>query len=200
MSRPPGQVRIVGGLLRRTPLPLDAERPGLRPTPERARATLFDWLGEGVAGARCLDPYCGTGALGLEALSRGAKSLWLNDRHARAVERLRAWLDARRDARDPRVADAVARVRLTRLDAKVLLRDAAAAGERFDLILLDPPFEDGAARPELLALARGVLAPDGHVYAEAGEPLDPQGLAALGLAVFRSSRAGRVHYHLLTAR
>ncbi|MEZ5651371.1 MAG: RsmD family RNA methyltransferase [Burkholderiaceae bacterium] len=189
-------MRIVGGLLRRTPLPLDADRDGLRPTPERVRATLFDWLGDRVRGARCLDPFCGTGALGLEALSRGAASLWLNDRHPGAVARLRAWLEVRREARDERVAAAIAAVRLTREDALALLRSAASRGESFDLILLDPPF-GGPSPQALLAAAGAVLADEGRLYFEAGQALDEATLAPLSLTLARHGRAGRVHYHLL---
>ena len=190
------QVRIVGGLLRRTPLPLDADRDGLRPTPERVRATLFDWLADEIVGARVADPFCGTGALGLEALSRGAARLWLNDRHRPAVSRLRAWLAERGNARDPRVAEAVGHVRLTGGDALALMGAAARTGERFDLVLLDPPFGDGA-ETELLGAAREMLAPGGAIYLESGRALDDGVAETLSLAVTRRGRAGRVHYHLL---
>ena len=67
----PHQVRIIGGLWKRTPLPV-ADRPGLRPTPDRVRETLFNWLGQDLTGWHCVDAFAGTGALGLEAASRGA--------------------------------------------------------------------------------------------------------------------------------
>ncbi|MEZ5658983.1 MAG: RsmD family RNA methyltransferase [Burkholderiaceae bacterium] len=195
-GRAGGQVRIVGGLLKRTPLPVDGDRAGLRPTPERVRATLFDWLGERVVGADCLDPFCGTGALGLEAVSRGAASVWLNDRHAAPVARLRTWLDARAQARDPRVVQALAAVRLTREDALSLMRALAARGERFDLILLDPPFALGAIEA-ILAAARPLLRPGGEIYLESASALTDAQANALSLALTRQGQAGRVHYHLL---
>ncbi len=73
---PPRQVRIIGGQWRRTPLPV-ADRPGLRPTPDRVRETLFNWLGQDLTGWRCIDAFAGTGALGLEAASRGATDNWI---------------------------------------------------------------------------------------------------------------------------
>ena len=88
---PPNEVRIIGGLWKRTKLPV-ADKPGLRPTPDRVRETLFNWLGAHVPGARCLDLFAGSGVLGLEALSRGAAQVTFVERDALAVRELRARL------------------------------------------------------------------------------------------------------------
>src|SRR3569623_1327461 len=85
----PNQVRIIGGQWKRTPLPV-AERPGLRPSPDRVRETLFIWLGQDLAGWRCVDAFAGTGARGLEAASRGAADVLLEDAEGALVDKLRA--------------------------------------------------------------------------------------------------------------
>jgi len=85
----PQQVRIVGGLYKRSTLPV-LDRPGLRPTPQRVRETLFNWLGQDLAGWACLDAFAGTGALGFEAASRGATSVLLLERDPELVKALRA--------------------------------------------------------------------------------------------------------------
>ncbi|MEO7885888.1 MAG: RsmD family RNA methyltransferase, partial [Polaromonas sp.] len=73
---PPGEIRIIGGLYKRTKLPVP-NKPGLRPTPDRVRETLFNWLGQDLTGWRCIDVFAGTGALGFEAASRGAADVLL---------------------------------------------------------------------------------------------------------------------------
>src|SRR6478736_3002724 len=84
----PNQVRIIGGAWKRTPLPV-ADRPGLRPTPDRVRETLFNWLGQDLTGWRCVDAFAGTGALGLEAASRGAADVLLVEQDPDLVATLR---------------------------------------------------------------------------------------------------------------
>src|SRR6476661_5317508 len=97
----PHQVRIIGGAWKRTPLPV-ADRPGLRPTPDRVRETLFNWLGQDLGGWRCVDAFAGTGALGLEAASRGAADVLLVEAEGALVDRLRAVV-TRLDASNVRV-------------------------------------------------------------------------------------------------
>ncbi len=146
-----GQVRIIGGRWRGTKLAVP-DRPGLRPSSDRVRETVFNWLMPALPGARVLDLFAGTGALGLEALSRGAA-------HATLVER------------DPGLAAALRDVS-GRLDAAatVIAQDALAwlAGQdaRFDLVFLDPPFADGLWERALAALVPR-LAADAWVYVEA---------------------------------
>lgn len=178
----PQAVRLVGGVWKRTPLRVPAGVPGLRPTPARVRETLFDWLGPRIAGARCLDAFAGTGALGLEAVSRGAAEVLLVEQDPRLVGALEA-MQARLGA---------ASVRVLRGDGPATLARQAAAS--LDVVFLDPPFGSPLAARALAAAVRAV-APGGHVYlesAEAGPDVD-------GLAVHRRLRAGAVHATLYTA-
>ncbi|MDR5853492.1 16S rRNA (guanine(966)-N(2))-methyltransferase RsmD [Caballeronia sp. LZ062] len=181
----PHTIRIIGGNWKRTPLPvLDLE--GLRPTPDRVRETLFNWLGQDLDGQRCLDLFAGSGALGFEAASRGASRVLMVERSARAAAQLRANLD-RLAARNIEVAEADA-LRLA----------AGLAPGSFDVIFLDPPFGDHALLARALELAAPLAAPDGAIYVECGEPLEPAGIEALtGWTVTREGKAGAVRYHLL---
>jgi 16S rRNA (guanine(966)-N(2))-methyltransferase RsmD len=182
---PPARVRIVGGDWKRTPLPV-IDAPGLRPTPDRVRETLFNWLGQRLDGWSCLDLYAGTGALGFEAASRGAARVVCVERDARAVAALR-------DAKAKLSADAV---EVVQGDAFAWL---AQSRDRFDLVFLDPPF-DGAELARVLPRLAAVLAPDAAVYVEADRPLAPDAppLSAVpGLVLHRADKAGQVHYHLL---
>ncbi|WP_186139811.1 16S rRNA (guanine(966)-N(2))-methyltransferase RsmD [Burkholderia gladioli] len=181
----PHSVRIIGGEWKRTPLPvLDLD--GLRPTPDRVRETLFNWLGQDLDGRRCLDLFAGTGALGFEAASRGAASVVMVERNARAAGQLRA-IREKLSARNVEVAEA---------DALRLAAGLAPAS--FEVVFLDPPFGDAELFGRALTLAARLVAPGGDLYVESGEPLDPAGHEALaGWAVTREGKAGAVHYHLL---
>jgi len=171
------RVRIIGGDFRgrlvRVP-PVE----GLRPTPDPVRETLFNWLGQDLTGWRALDLYAGSGALSLEAASRGAALAVAVDARRTSVEAIAAagaMLGAR--ALEPHVADA----------RSYLARER----REFDVIFCDPPFRDDPWS-WLLPACAAHLAAGGFVYAEAGAPLVPPP----GLAAFRSDRAGQVHYHL----
>jgi 16S rRNA (guanine(966)-N(2))-methyltransferase RsmD len=181
----PHTIRIIGGDWKRTPLPvLDLD--GLRPTPDRVRETLFNWLGQDLDGRRCLDLFAGSGALGFEAASRGAASVVMVERHPRAAQQLRANKD-KLAARAIEVAEADA-LRLA----------AGLAPGSFDVVFLDPPFGDAALFERALALALPLVAAGGQLYVEAGEALDPQAHEVLaGWEVARHGKAGAVHYHLL---
>jgi 16S rRNA (guanine966-N2)-methyltransferase len=182
----PAKVRIVGGRWKRTPLQV-VDAAGLRPTPDRVRETVFNWLGQDLDGWRVLDLYAGTGALGLEAASRGAARVVLVERDARAADALRA-VRARLHAED--------RVEVVQGDALAWLQ---RTGERFDLVFLDPPFGSAELARVLPAVA-AVLAPGAALYVESGAPLSPDAppLSAVpGLVAHRADRAGQVHYHLL---
>jgi 16S rRNA (guanine(966)-N(2))-methyltransferase RsmD len=183
---PPAKVRIVGGDWRRTPLPV-VDAPGLRPTPDRVRETLFNWLGQRLDGWHCLDLYAGTGALGLEAASRGAARVVLVEREPRAVHALRE-VQARLKAQD--------RVEIVQADAAAW---AAATRERFHLVFLDPPF-GGEELARVLPRMADLVEPGGFVYLESDQALlegrpPLSGLPDFGL--HRADRAGQVHYHLL---
>jgi len=179
----PHRVRIVGGRWRRTPVAVP-DVAGLRPTPDRVRETLFNWLGARIEGLRCLDLFAGTGVLGLEAASRGAKRVLLveRDRHAReAIGRMAARLDP----------DGVV-VEVAGGDAWERLRRLAVAGERFDLVFVDPPFAADQWHQALAALP-AILAPDALVYLEC----DASFVLPADWKPVRTARAGQVRYHLL---
>lgn len=178
-----GEIRIIGGQWKRTRLPV-AQRPGLRPTPDRVRETLFNWLGQDLAGWRCLDAFAGTGALGLEAASRGAASVLLVENDAALVGQLHT-LQQRLQA---------SAVRVQRGDGVAALQQAAPAS--LDLVLLDPPFDGPFFEPALRAAARAVAA-GGFVYLEAPRAWTEDELTATGLVPYRHLKAGAVHAHLL---
>src|SRR5689334_3673643 len=144
---PPGRLRIVAGTLRGSRLDV-ADAPGLRPTPDRVRETLFNWLMPVIAGARCLDLFAGTGALGIEALSRGAAAVDFVETDGELAERLRANLLRLKQT-----------ARVLRLDA---LRFLGETEMRYDVVFLDPPF--GAA---LWAAAAAALEAHDRLQADA---------------------------------
>ena len=178
-----GEVRIIGGQWRRTKLSV-AQRPGLRPTPDRVRETLFNWLGQDLTGWRCLDAFAGTGALGLEAASRGAASVLLVENDAALVAQLQV-LQAKLQA---------SAVRVQRGDGVSALKQATPAS--LDLVLLDPPFDGPFFEPALQAGAQAVAA-GGFIYLEAPRAWADEELAAHGLVLYRHLKAGAVHAHLL---
>ncbi len=173
-----GALRIVGGKYRSRLLRVPA-RPGLRPTPDRVRETLFNWLGQTLDGLACLDLYAGSGALGFEAASRGARRVVMveQDRIARAeLERNCAALGA-------------VQVSIEGGDALAYL---ARGPERFDVVFLDPPFRQNAL-PAALSLLPPRLAAQARVYVESDAPVE----AAGPWTELKRSRAGQVSYQLL---
>jgi 16S rRNA (guanine966-N2)-methyltransferase len=176
------EVRIIGGQWRRSLLPV-ADKPGLRPTPDRVRETLFNWLGPDLSGWRVLDAFAGSGALGFEAASRGAAEVLLVEQDAELVRSLNA-------SRERLKAD---NLRVQRSDGLALLRSSTA---RYELVLLDPPFGAGLGETALAAATKAVV-PGGWVYLEAGEapPTEPPA----GLQTYRTGRAGAVHFALFQA-
>jgi 16S rRNA (guanine966-N2)-methyltransferase len=171
------QIRIIGGRWRgrRIRFPAAAD---IRPTPDRVRETLFNWLGQDLDGASTLDPFAGSGALSFEALSRGATLAVAVDRKPELVRALHAAAQKLGAALEAHCADAQAFLaRETRL---------------FDVVFLDPPF----AAPQweaLLPAASARVAADGALYVEASAPV----VAPAGFAIVRGDKAGQVHYHLL---
>ncbi len=150
----PGRLRIVAGKWRSRLLDI-ADLPGLRPTSERVRETLFNWLAPSIQGARCLDLFAGTGALGFEALSRGAAQVVFVDNSRRATKAI---------GNSAKMLDAAGAV-IHCGDATEYVRNARAAS--FDIIFLDPPFADDRLG-ELCGQidACGILAPGGRIYVE----------------------------------
>lgn len=185
-AKPPGEVRIIGGQWKRTRLPV-ATLEGLRPTPDRVRETLFNWLGQDLSGWRCLDAFAGTGALGFEAASRGAASVQLVETEPSLVARLHG-LQQHLQASS---------MRIQRGDGVAVLRQSAPAS--LDLIFIDPPF-GGALFQSALQAAAPALAPQGFIYLEAPERWSDEAIDALGLVLHRHLRAGTVHAHLLQNR
>ena len=183
----PNEVRIIGGQWKRTIL-LVANLPGLRPTPARVRETLFNWLGQDLSGWRCVDAFAGTGALGLEAASRGAVEVTLVEQDSALLANL------------GRIVTQIKAqgVRVERGDGVAALRQRA--GQGLDVVFLDPPFGDG--QNELLylaalAAARQAVREEGAIYLEAPRPWGEDELAQIGLQIHRQGKAGAVAFHLL---
>lgn len=182
-ARPPGEVRIIGGIYKRTRIPV-AQRPGLRPTPDRVRETLFNWLGQDLTGWQVVDAFAGTGALALEAISRGASRVQAFEHDALLVQQIQA-------LREKLQAHALS---VVRGDGLALLRALPPASVQ--LVLLDPPFDSNLFVPALQAGALA-LADPGYIYLEAPEAWGPEKLAPFGLQLWRQGKAGAVHFHLL---
>lgn len=178
-----GQVRIIAGKWRGRRLKVPDIK-GLRPTPDRVRETLFNWLAPMLPGAFCLDLFAGTGVLGFEALSRGARSVVMVDRSIEVIRLLQEELvlfDATKDA--------------LVYQAKVpsQLRQTA---EPFDIVFLDPPYNDNLLIPTCHYLEEnGFLARSAHIYLEAREAINSADLPA-NWHLLKSQKAGQVLYHL----
>jgi 16S rRNA (guanine966-N2)-methyltransferase len=178
-KRVQGSVRIIAGEWRGRRIAVAADTP-VRPTPDRVRETLFNWLQDTIVGARCLDLFAGTGALGFEALSRGAEETWFIEQDARLIDGLNS------AATTFRVAP-----RIVRRDAFAFLREQPSA--HFDIVFLDPPY----AQPlePLLALLPPWLAAGAVVYVERPRS---EGLPKVAAAEWiKRSHAGAVEYGLL---
>jgi 16S rRNA (guanine966-N2)-methyltransferase len=177
-ARKANTVRIIAGAWRSRQVTFPGEA-GLRPTPDRVRETLFNWLGQDMTGKRCLDLFAGSGALGFEALSRDAREVVFVERSARIrgaiadnAERLGA-----------------GRIRLVAGDA---LEFAATTSDRFDVVFVDPPYGSGLVETALPLLPR-LLAADALVYVESDRALS----AAEPWQRVKEGRAGAVHYCLI---
>jgi 16S rRNA (guanine966-N2)-methyltransferase len=176
------EFRIIAGQWRRRKLhfpPL----PGIRPSPDRVRETLFNWLRDRVEGARCLDLFAGSGALGLEALSRGAAGVTFVDKERQATDAIRGHLTLL----------GAAGGEVLQVDAMGLL---AGTPKPYDLVFLDPPF-DADLVPEACARLRdGWLKPGAWVYVEHAADRVP--VLPAEWQVVRESKAGRVGFRLVT--
>jgi 16S rRNA (guanine966-N2)-methyltransferase len=178
----PNRVRVIGGQWRGRLLAVPP-LPAVRPSPDRVRETLFNWLQTAIPGARCLDLFAGTGVLGIEALSRGAAEVAFVDREPQIGRHLRSTLETLR------ASNASVHV----MDASEFLRGAPRP---FDVVFLDPPFASDLLLGIFERLTQGWLASEAFLYVEC--PAD-KGLPALpaGWQVHRTKRAGQVGYHLL---
>jgi len=182
-TSPSGRLRIVAGKWRSRLLPV-ADEDGLRPTPERVRETLFNWLSPEIEGCRCLDLFAGTGALGLEALSRGARSCTFVERASEPVRLLRENI---------RLLDATGAT-VRQGDAATIIR--SLKGEKFDVIFLDPPFADDLLEDLCRLLAKSDLLKCGSkIYLEQErEQKYPQ--LPMGWVAQKDKLAGNVRYTL----
>ena len=177
----PGRIRVIGGSLRNSRIEVP-ELPGLRPTAERVRETLFNWLAPVIEGTRCLDLCAGTGALGIEALSRGAAAVQFVERDARAVQALRDNL-SRLKAAGGQVA---------MLDANAFLRTAPSP---HDLVFLDPPFALDLWTTLAQQLEQfGWLADNALIYVESARANSP--LVPANWLLHREGHAGAVRFAL----
>ncbi|MDP1638105.1 MAG: 16S rRNA (guanine(966)-N(2))-methyltransferase RsmD [Candidatus Nitrotoga sp.] len=173
------RVRIIGGTHRSRWVGFpDAE--GLRPTPDRVRETLFNWLGQNLNGRRCLDLFAGSGILGLEAASRGAAEVVMVERNRTVFRALQETL----------IKLACSNVLLRCEDG---LEFARQKNGLFDVIFLDPPFHSDYL-PKLLPLLADKLTQDGLVYVESGAVFEPD----KDWQVVKRAKAGAVHYQLLS--
>jgi 16S rRNA (guanine966-N2)-methyltransferase len=173
-----GTLRVIGGKYRSRLIRVPS-RPGLRPTPDRVRETLFNWLGQDLTGLACLDLFAGSGALGFEAASRGALRVVMVEKDRAAVaelERSRATLGA-------------AQVAIVGGDAKAYL---ARERQRFDVVFLDPPFRQNAV-PAILESLAAHLEPGARVYVESDAPVE----ACSPWIELKRGKAGQVSYQLL---
>jgi 16S rRNA (guanine966-N2)-methyltransferase len=194
-------VRIIGGQWKRSVLQVP-QHPGLRPTPDRVRETLFNWLGQDLTGWRVLDAFAGSGALGFEAASRGAALALLIEREPRLAQLLQhtkrrlaatqvavlcadslRWMQNQAPARAATLANV----------GESAVTGAGNSDDAFDLILLDPPFDAGLG-PAATQAAAALLVPGGWLYLESPQPL---AAVPLGFEVVRALQAGAVHAQLL---
>jgi 16S rRNA (guanine966-N2)-methyltransferase len=174
-----GTLRVIGGKYRSRRIRVP-ERPGLRPTPDRVRETLFNWLGQDLSGLACLDLFAGSGALGFEAASRGAARVVLVETDRVTLSEL----ERSRDALD------ASQVEVVRSDAHAFLK--SGGGVRFDVVFLDPPFRQNDL-PAILEELAPRLQPLARVYVESDEPV----VVEPPWAELKRARAGQVSYQLL---
>lgn len=172
-------VRIIGGAYRRRVLRFPDSQ-ALRPTPDRVRETLFNWLGQELDGWHCLDLFAGSGALGFEAASRGAARVLMIENAPRVLAALHE---------NHEMLGKPPAVEIRRGDA---LQCLSSVTDRFDLILLDPPYHQ-AWLPRLEPLLDKALKADGALYVEAEHEIE----SLAGWRTTRHGKAGGVHYHLL---
>lgn len=192
--RAPQQVRIIGGQWKRTALAVvDGE--GLRPTPDRVRETVFNWLNHILDGAwqdvACLDLFAGSGALGFEAASRGAAAVQMVESYGPAYRQLEAVKQKLQ----------AGQVSLLRGDALSTANSLAERGQRYDVIFLDPPFNQGWLG-KALPLCERLLTPGGLLYVEAEAALTADAAGKLSgefaaWQLLRADKAGSVYFHIL---
>ncbi|WP_338035985.1 16S rRNA (guanine(966)-N(2))-methyltransferase RsmD [Halorhodospira abdelmalekii] len=179
-------IRIVGGRWRGRRLPVPAAA-GLRPSTDRTRETLFNWLAPVLPQAHCLDLFAGTGILGLEALSRGAHRTLFIERDARIAGALQRWIAQLEAPAAVQIADALRFL-------------SGRAERRFDIVFLDPPYRSGLLAPTLEALCQGHwLAPGATIYLEHGDSEEEEVRPPTQTELLRQAHIGQSRLALLRA-
>ncbi len=178
-----GIIRIIGGEWRGRKLKVP-DLPHLRPTPDRVRETLFNWLSPYIAGAHCLDLFAGSGALGFEALSRGAASVVMVDESRMVIELLQTELK-------------IFKANHAEIYCAKAPNGLQPPKNPFDIVFLDPPYSENILLPCCFYLEeQHFLAPNAHIYLEARETIDEKNLPP-HWEIMKSKRAGQVAYHLI---
>jgi 16S rRNA (guanine966-N2)-methyltransferase len=175
----PGKVRIIGGQWKRTPISVPNVQ-GLRPTPDRVRETVFNWIGPSIKGLECLDLFGGSGALGFEAASRGAARVVVVESNRQAIQAMSQLKDKLK----------AQQIELLQADAFLVLHRLPA--NSLDMVFLDPPFGQGLIQKVWPLLTRPLKA-QARVYVEAEAPFE----AESPFISMKTERAGQVYYHLL---
>ena len=178
MSLTQNKVRVIGGKWRGRVISF-SNSIALRPTPNRVRETVFNWLGQDMGGKVCLDLFAGSGAMGIEAASRGSEHVVMVESDRKVYSVLQSGLQKLETDQ----------IELLMFDA---LKFIKSDQRLFDVIFLDPPYQLGLL-PKILELLPSHLTKDGLIYLEAGDPFEPNE----NWSVWRRSQAGRVHYQLL---
>lgn len=182
----PGFVRIIGGMWRGRKLKIP-EVENLRPTPDRVRETLFNWLSPILAGANCLDAFAGSGVLGFEAISRGAKQVVLTDASPDAIKLMQE-------------AAHIFKTTQAEIYCAHIPEQLKFPSQPFDVVFLDPPYQQSLLLPTCHYLEdKGFLAEQAYIYLEASEPIDETALP-LTWQIIKSKKAGQVAYHLALRR
>lgn len=188
-SAPPGKLRIIAGRFKGRKIPVLSMK-ALRPTPDRVRETLFNWLQTHIQGARCLNFFAGTGILGFEALSRGAKEVIMIDSDHKIIHAL------------DKVCD---ELNLSKEECSIVMADVLAwidqahALKPYDMIFLDPPFKTDLLQQSLQKLQQSpLLGPKSMIYTELDAKDEPPSIE--GFEIIKSQRAGQVGYYLYKAR
>lgn len=183
VSKQNRKLRIIGGEWRRRNIEFP-DVDAIRPTPDRIRETLFNWLQGELHGAKCLEPFAGSGILSIEALSRGAKHCTVIDQAGSAVKAIQENLEV--------LGSPATSLQGVVTNAYDWLQNQNE--QRYDLIFLDPPFAEGDY-PALLKLCADLLVEDGKLYVESPAALESS-VSSDGLELLKQKRAGSVHYAL----
>lgn len=179
-------LRIIGGQWRGRKLPFSAQ-PGVRPTPDRVREILFNWLMQDVSHAACLDAFAGSGALGFEALSRGCALVTFLDTNRQVSAQLK---------RNIQMLSCEQQSQLSIIDAAKFL--AQPVTEPFDLIFIDPPFgKELVAKSVKMIIDNQWLKRDGKIYLEAEKPITEDTLKSFGLHYLKHKKVGEVYFGLV---